>query len=51
MTAMPSGAVAAVLASRYGCDGAIASSLTPGTYIVSLITIPLMFWGYVMIIH
>jgi malate permease and related proteins len=47
--AMPSGAVAAVLASRYGCDGAIASSLTLGTYVVSLITIPVVFWVFTMI--
>jgi len=47
--AMPSGAVAAVLAARYGCDGAIAASLTLGTYVVSLITIPVVFWVFTMI--
>jgi predicted permease len=41
-TAMPSGAVAAVLADRYGCDGAIASALVIVTYGLSLLTIPLI---------
>jgi len=40
--AMPSGAIAAVVAGRYGCDGALASALVVATYIVSLATIPLM---------
>jgi predicted permease len=41
-TAMPSGTVAAVLADRYGCDGAIASALVVATYGLSLLTIPLI---------
>lgn len=40
--AMPSGAIAAVVAGRYGCDGALASALVVATYIVSLVTIPIM---------
>jgi hypothetical protein len=40
--AMPSGAIAAVVAGRYGCDGALASALVIATYIVSLVTIPIM---------
>jgi predicted permease len=38
--AMPSGAVAAVIADRYGCDGPLASALVIATYLVSLLTIP-----------
>lgn len=41
-TAMPSGTVAAVLADRYGCDGATASALVVATYALSLLTIPLI---------
>jgi predicted permease len=41
-SAMPSGAIAAVVAGRYGCDGALASALVIATYIVSLATIPIM---------
>jgi predicted permease len=41
-SAMPSGAIAAVVAGRYGCDGALASALVIATYLVSLVTIPLM---------
>lgn len=41
-TAMPSGTVAAVLADRYGCDGATASALVVATYGLSLLTIPLI---------
>ncbi|RPI38772.1 MAG: AEC family transporter [Methanoregulaceae archaeon] len=40
--AMPSGAVAAVIADRYGCDGPLASALVIATYLVSLLTIPLV---------
>ncbi|MCK5686547.1 AEC family transporter [bacterium] len=47
--AMPSGAVAAVLAARYGCDGPTAASLTLGTYILSLITIPAVFWIFTIL--
>jgi predicted permease len=39
---MPSGAIAAVVAGRYGCDGALASALVIATYIVSLATIPIV---------
>jgi predicted permease len=39
--AMPSGAIAAVLASRYGCNGPLAAALVIATYLVSLVTIPL----------
>lgn len=41
--AMPSGAIAAVLASRYGCDSSLAGWLIVGTYVISLITMPLVF--------
>lgn len=41
--AMPSGTIAAVLAARYGCDGAVASSLVIATYLFSLLTLPLIF--------
>ena len=40
--AMPSGALAAVLADRYGCDGPLASTIVVATFILSLITIPLI---------
>lgn len=39
---MPSGAIAAVVANRYGCDGTLAAGLVIATYIISLITIPLL---------
>jgi len=38
--AMPSGAVAAVIADRYGCDGPLASTIVITTYLVGLATIP-----------
>jgi predicted permease len=38
--AIPSGAIAAVLASRYGCDGPLAAALVVATYLISLVTIP-----------
>jgi predicted permease len=41
-SAMPSGAIAAVLADRYGCDGPLAASLVIATYLISLVTIPLL---------
>ena len=41
---MPSGTIAAVLAERYGCDGGTASALIIATYVLSLITIPLIFY-------
>lgn len=40
--AMPSGTIAAVLAARYGCDGAVASSLVVTTYLVSLVALPIV---------
>ena len=42
--AMPSGALAAVIAARYGCDGAVASALLIATVGLSLLMIPLL--GY-----
>ena len=42
MAAMPSGAIAAVIADRYGCDGNIAAAIVIGTCILSLVTIPAM---------
>ena len=41
--AVPSGAIAAVLASRYGLDRSLAGWLVIGTFLVSLVTIPLVF--------
>jgi malate permease and related proteins len=41
--AMPAGAVAAVIASRYGCNGKLASALTIAMYFLSLGTIPLIY--------
>ncbi len=43
-TAMPGGTVSAVIAARFGCDGAVASTLVVATYILSLVTLPLMFF-------
>jgi predicted permease len=40
--AMPSGALAAVLAARYGCDAATASTLVIATYVLSLVALPLI---------
>lgn len=40
--AVPSGAIAAVLADRYGCDGSLASVLVIVSFLVSLITLPLL---------
>ena len=40
--AMPSGTIAAVLAARYGCDGAVASSLVVATYLLSLVALPVV---------
>jgi len=40
--AVPSGAIAAVIADRYGCDGRIAAALGVATYLVSLVTFPLI---------
>ena len=40
--AMPSGTLAAVLAARYGCDGAVASAVLMATYILSLVLLPMI---------
>jgi predicted permease len=42
--AIPSGAVAAVMASRYGCDGPLAGWLVMGTYLLCLVTVPFVFF-------
>ncbi|MDD1686757.1 AEC family transporter [Methanoregula sp.] len=42
IAAMPSGAVATVLASRYGCDGRLAAALVISTYLISLVTVPII---------
>ena len=39
---MPAGAIAAVLADRYGCDGNVASVMVIATYLISLATIPVI---------
>ncbi|MEM9105015.1 MAG: AEC family transporter [Pseudomonadota bacterium] len=39
-TALPTGTIAAVVAARYGCNGAIASALVVATLIISLILLP-----------
>lgn len=39
---MPSGAIAAVIADRYGCDGPLASTIVIATYLISLGTIPIV---------
>jgi hypothetical protein len=40
---MPAGAVAAVIAARYGCNGTLASALTIAMYFLSLGTLPLIY--------
>jgi predicted permease len=40
--AMPSGTIAAIIATRYGCDGGLASVLVVVSYVASLLTIPLI---------
>lgn len=42
--AIPSGALAAVMASRYGCNGPLAGWLVMGTYLLSLVTVPFVFF-------
>ena len=42
--AIPSGALAAVMASRYGCNGPLAGWLVVGTYLLCLITVPFVFF-------
>ncbi len=41
--AMPAGAVAAVVAARYGCNGALGSALVIAMYVLSIGTIPLIY--------
>jgi malate permease and related proteins len=45
VAAMPAGAVAAVLASRDGCDGHLAADLVVCTYLASLVTVPVILLG------
>lgn len=40
--AVPSGAVAAVVADRYGCDGSLASMIVVISFLISLITLPIL---------
>jgi len=40
--AAPSGAVAAVLADRYGCDGTLASMIVVVSFFLSLVTLPVL---------
>lgn len=40
--AVPSGAVAAVFADRYGCDGPLASTIVVVAFLCSLVTLPLI---------
>ena len=42
MAAVPSGAIAAVMADRYGCDGPLASTIVVVAFLLSLITLPLL---------
>ena len=42
---MPSGALAAVVAARYGCDSGVASALLIATVGLSLLVVPLI--GYI----
>jgi hypothetical protein len=41
--ALPAGAIAAVVAARYGCNGGLASALVIAMYVLSLGTIPLIY--------
>jgi predicted permease len=40
--AVPSGAIAAVMADRYGCDGPLASMIVVIAFLLSLVTLPLL---------
>lgn len=42
MAAMPSGTIAAVVAARHGCDAAVASSLVAATYLLCLVSLPIV---------
>ncbi len=46
MASMPAGAIAAVLADRCGCDGGLAAVLVICTYLISLVTIPLLLFAH-----
>jgi Predicted permeases len=39
---MPSGAVATVVANRYGCDGKLAAGILISTYLIAFVTLPLL---------
>ena len=39
LAAMPSGAIAGVVAERYGCDGKLAAAIIVCTYVISLVTL------------
>jgi malate permease and related proteins len=41
LAAMPSGAIAGVVANRYGCDGKLAAAIIICTYIICLVTLPM----------
>lgn len=40
--AVPSGAIAAVVSERYGCDGPLASTIVVISFLISLVTLPLL---------
>ncbi|NMB79237.1 MAG: hypothetical protein GYA23_09125 [Methanomicrobiales archaeon] len=40
LAAMPSGAIAGVVADRYGCDGKLAAAIIVCTYFISVVTLP-----------
>ena len=42
MAAVPSGAIAGVMAERYGCDGPLASMIVVVAFLFGLITLPLL---------
>ncbi len=42
LSAMPSGAIAGVIADRYGCDGKLAAALIICTYLISIVTLPMV---------
>lgn len=42
LAAMPSGAIAGVIADRYGCDGKLAAAIIMSTYVISIASLPLI---------
>jgi len=42
MAAVPSGAIAAVMSERYGCDGSLASTIVILSFLIGLITLPIL---------